>query len=125
MAEEWNTETLKAHFEAMLVERDKRYDERRANQQREVEVALVAINERLSQLNELRGQSADRDKNMITRVEYDTAHDALVGRVQTCESRLDRQEGRGSGLNAGWGYLVAGISLLVAIISVILVVVAL
>ena len=78
-------------------------------QEKAVDKALTAINERLHVLNELRGDVATK-----------TALEALEKELASLTSRLDRTEGRGAGLNAGWVYLLAGIAALGTLVSIFL-----
>jgi hypothetical protein len=69
--------TLRDYFEAVLHERDKA-----------IAVALESNEKRLDALNELRGDVATK-----------TQLDAL-------KERIDRMEGRSSGMKDGWGWII-------------------
>lgn len=66
----------------------------------------TATNERLHLLNELRAGVATTNDL-----------DGLERRVNDLKERLDRAEGKGAGLQAGWGYMVAGIGLVVLLVN--------
>jgi hypothetical protein len=116
----WTVDTLRYAIEQRFVDRDKMLDERKHEQDKQVTTALTAINERLGTMNELRGALDDFARRTISREEYDAAHDALVLRVTELASRLDRSEGRGSGLNAGWIYLLGAIAAAGTVVSLLL-----
>jgi hypothetical protein len=114
----WTVDTLRAHMQQRLDDLNVKLDERHlaqataltaalAAQEKALDKALTAINERLHLLNELRD---------------DVATTAEVGALEkeqaNLASRMDRSEGRGTGLNTGWGYLVAAVALLATIVSV-------
>jgi len=116
----WTVDTLHAHVARRLTDLDRLLNERKAaqetalsaalvGQEKAVDKALTAINERLYVLNELRGDVATK-----------TALEALEKELAALTSRLDRTEGRGAGLNAGWVYLLAGIAAIGTVVSIFL-----
>lgn len=54
----------------------------------------------------------------IPRAEYDAAHLRVVEQLAEQGRRMDRSEGRSTGLSSGWGYLVAALAALGAIVSI-------
>lgn len=89
-----------------------------AAQQRAVEKAEASVDKRLEGMNEIRATMADKDRLMMPRAESENRMLAAEKEVAALSSRLDRGEGRGSGLSAGWGYLVAAVGLLGGIIAI-------
>ena len=81
--------TLREHFEAILIERDKRNEQRFQSQGEAVRKAESALNSRLDLLNELRGDVATKSQIQAT-----------DQRVQDIVSRLDRIEGKSSGISS-------------------------
>lgn len=61
------------YLEALLVERDRRLDERFALQQRALDIASQGLSKRLEALNDLRGA-------VVSRGEYEEKHKALTER---------------------------------------------
>lgn len=64
----------------------------------------------------------------LSKAEFDLQHQRLIvqindqtnrmrDRIDVISARLDRQEGRGLGLNAGWVYLVAGVGVVGTFVS--------
>lgn len=113
---------LREHLEALIEALDRRVEQRIADQERAVGLvalsakeALVkaetAIERRLDLLNEFRGALHDQTATMMPRAEIEP-------RLHLAETRLDKAEGRGGGLNAGWGYLVGVVGLAAAFWSV-------
>jgi hypothetical protein len=116
---------------AMLAEIDRRYEQRYAAQVRAVDAAFLAqqtamradlaaqkeavtkaenaADKRFELLNELRSGVATKE-----------AHEALEKRVNELAARLDKTEGRSTGLNAGWVYLLGAVAAMGTIVSLIL-----
>lgn len=100
----------------LLDERDKRYEQRfasqmdatqsaHANANMAVSKAETAIEKRLENTNEWRAAMSDRDQKLMPRSEYEAAEKGFRTEIKTLTDRLNRSEGRGLGLQAGWGYL--------------------
>jgi hypothetical protein len=85
--------------------------------QRAVEKAETAVEKRLEGMNEFRGSLADQARLLMPRAEADSRISALTEQIKELASRIDRQEGRGSGLNAGWGYLIGAVGLIAGLIA--------
>src|SRR5688500_8679557 len=68
--------------------------------------AEVAADKRFELLNELRGGVATTNEL-----------DSLAKQVAALESRLDRTEGRGAGLSAGWIYLLGAVAAVGTIVT--------
>lgn len=107
------------HVLALLAERDRRYQQRFDDQTTAINAALQAAKEavakaehaaekRFELLNELRDGVATAEQL-----------DALEKLVSDLAARLDRIEGRSTGLNAGWGYLVGAAGVAAAVIAII------
>jgi Flp pilus assembly protein TadB len=131
VAEEWTVETLRVHLQALLLAEHHANEVRflamekatvaaLAAAQRAVEKAEIAVEKRLEGMNEFRGSLADQARLLMPRGEADSRINALSETLKELASRIDRQEGRGSGLNAGWGYLVGAVGLVAAIIAIFL-----
>lgn len=95
---------------------------------RSVDKATFSLEKRLDGMNEFRSQLATQARDFMPRKEYEQLHlvlDAKVeaatkslgGKYDQIASRLDINQGRSSGLNAGWGYLVGLVGLLSTIIT--------
>lgn len=133
----WTTDTLHVWVRTVMDERDRRYEQRFAAQEKATEVAVAgareagikaenAIEKRLENTNEWRDAMNDRDRNLLPRQEYDRAHIDLEKRLEEYKKAMDERlsritehqkqnEGRALGLNAGWGYLVGALGVALAL----------
>ena len=68
--------------------------------------------------NEWRGAMNDRERNLMPRTETEKGMQALADKLDSLATRMDRNEGRSGGLNAGWGILVGAVGLLAALIAI-------
>lgn len=108
---DWTIGSLKVYEDEKLALLKQLMDERkehlkdlRVADQRALEVALEANEKRLDLLNELRGGVATKEQL-----------EALEKVVDELKDRLNTQSGKGQGLQAGWGYLIAIISFIILI----------
>jgi len=149
---DWTVTTLKEHFDALLAENDRRYQQRAVTQEQAIKDALTAQKEaiaaalaaadravakaegaaekRFEGVNEFRGQLADQQRTLMPRQEADAEFRAIRGEMNASISaindklsemaeRMNRSEGRSTGLNAGWIYLIGGIGLVGTILGII------
>lgn len=89
---------LKEHTQVHFTERDKA-----------LSAALISINERLKLLNELRDGVATKEQL-----------EALEKVVDDLKDRLNRSDGKSSGLDKGWAILLGLVSGVVAVVGLIL-----
>lgn len=133
--------SLKEYFERILAEKDAAYAQRFEAQEKAVEAALIAQKEavqkaetaaekRFDSVNEFRAQLSDQATTFMPRREAESSMRAMTEKyeqlaktnadnIDALERRQDRNEGRSSGLGAGWGYLVGGIGIVGAVIGII------
>lgn len=125
----WTVRTLKAHIEAVLHERDRRYTQRFTDLETATKVALAtsekaadkvatATEARFASVNEFRNTLADQAKDLITRAEVEANLAFLRQQVKELSDRVNVSSGKGAGVAAGWGYLVAGIAAVGTIVAV-------
>lgn len=100
--------TLERHLDAILTEKERRYEQRWASQQEAIDKAEKSIGERLNLLNELR-------EDVVTTGQFDS----LAERVHDIKARLDKIEGSGVGKNAFWGYLIGAGGMATALVTVV------
>lgn len=130
----WTIDSLHSHLKELMNERDRRYEQRFAAQEKAVATANQANEKRLDSVNEFRAQMADLQATFMPRVEaeqrigqVDQKIDASVkvrsDQVSTINSRLDLMAGKSTGSNAFVGYIVAAAAVgasIAAVISVII-----
>ncbi len=114
-----------------FVDLERRLDERHLNQtvamnaalaaaEKAVTKAEVATEKRFDGVNEFRQALSDQARDFINRAEYQAEHRNVVERVEALTDRLNRSDGKGAGLNAGWLYLLGAIAALGTVVSLML-----
>lgn len=102
-----------------------------------VQKAEMAAEKRFESVNEFRSTLSDQQRDLATKTECDlrfrAVEDRLTESIKTRQGQVEalgvriaeiasdirEQKGRGSGLNAGWGYLVGGIGVIVAVVTLV------
>ena len=125
----WSVDTLRQHLSEMAAERDKRLDQRidyeaklaeerdkRYEQRFLAQESATAYMRQVT--NEFRGQLADQQSTFITRTETLARAQSNADKIDALATRIDRTEGRSTGLNAGWGWLIGAVGLIGALISI-------
>lgn len=105
----WTVDTLKEYVEQRFIAQEKA-----------VQIANEASEKRFDAVNEFRGQLGDQVRTFLPRQEYNARHETLENRVSELTDRLNRTEGKSTGINAAWGYLVGAVGLATAVIGIIL-----
>jgi hypothetical protein len=126
----------KEHIEALFTASDRAVTAAFAAQKALVDAALASIKEAVTKaeasdlakfaaVNEMRGMANDTAARMMPRMEHTAIVqatqekiDAMSQRINDLQARIDRGEGRGSGLQAGWGYLVGGVGLFLTLLTI-------
>ena len=98
---------LRDHIEAILVEKDKRYDARFVAQGDAIDKATSALDSKLHDLNDLRGDMSPKSELR-----------ALEQRVLDLTDRFNKTEGRSGGINWTVGLGIAIGTLAAALIGV-------
>lgn len=123
-----------AAVEAALVrgnERDLRYQQRFEAQTQAItqaiESAALAVSKaeaanerRFASVNEFRQTLTDQAATFMPRAEYEAQTRADRDRLTEITRRIDRAEGKTSGFDAGWGYLLGAIGAAGAIIAIVI-----
>lgn len=111
------------HLKALIDERDRRYEQRFVDQATAVSAALAsaekavtkaeeASNKRFDAVNEFRGQLSDQASQFMTRAEGGALIDRNTKDIQELKDRVNTSQGRGTGIQAGWGYLIGAVGLI-------------
>jgi hypothetical protein len=136
MVQDGGTIPLRQHFEALLAEKDKRDNQRFEASQQALTAALIAqetavraamtaaekavtkaeaaTEKRFESVNEFRKTLSDQTSTFPNRIELQ----ALAERVSDLATRMDRTEGKSTGLNAGWAYLIGAASFVALVITI-------
>jgi hypothetical protein len=101
------------HLLSLLEERDHRYQDRFEAQERSLATASEALGARLSILNEFRVTVNDVIANNPTRAELESVRKEM----SALSARMDRSEGRGSGLDMGWKILIGAIAAIATLVA--------
>jgi hypothetical protein len=108
-------------FRRLMEERNLRYQSEIESGKEAIRVALTALNERVANLNELRGIVTDQSKNLITRNEVVSQITNLSEGLTKVEKALSESTGAASQskeskarLNWIVGAIIGGIGLLIA-----------
>ena len=82
--------------------------------------AEVSTEKRFEAINDFRMLVADQTKGFISRGEFEALRDGGSERLRDLAARVDRSEGKSTGLNAGWGYLVGALGLIATVIAIVI-----
>jgi len=104
--EQWTVRTLKEYFEQRLTAMDLA-----------ITKAEEATEKRFAGVNEFRSTLSDQQRTFVPRLEYEGGHLELTNRVNDLRARLDKIENMKQGGNVVWAYVIAGISLVIAIFT--------
>ena len=136
--EGWTVDTLKIHYDALMEadarfhgERDKRYAEVKAAEEKALHVKEVADAEALRlqrentitkdvQADKLRDQVGSERGVYATRDDLLAAIEKVMEHVSPVIEYVTAQQGRTGGLHAGWGYLIGAVGLLTSVVFVVI-----
>lgn len=111
--EQWNIRTLKEYFELRFEAVEQRFKD----QALAILTKQAELEKRFDNTNEWRASYDDLVRTYIPRLEYEGDYDALTTRVNDLREKLDKIENMKSGGNVVWAYVIAGISLMIAIFT--------
>ena len=127
---EWTLDTLYIHINAVIGALDRRVNEKFGDTSTALNAALtaaekavikaeVSTEKRFEAVNEFRGQLADQARTLMPRAEAEARIESIQKLVDDLSSKSDKDEGRLRGNTATYGFLVAAIGAIIAIITVI------
>jgi hypothetical protein len=102
---EWTVDTLKAHIEALLAEKDKQIALALTSAEKAVTKAEAATERRFESVNEFRQTLSDQAGTFISRTEFNAL-----------KERMDRESGHSGGLADGWKWLLGVAALAVPVV---------
>lgn len=100
----WTVDTLKQHYDQRFADVATAVQAALVSQEKAILKAETAADKRFELLNELR-------EGVATKEQVEATEKLIDGLT----SRLDKIDGKSTGVSASWGYLVAGISLLILV----------
>ncbi len=103
MSSEWTVDTLKAHLEALLSEKDKQIALALSAAEKAVTKAEAANEKRFDSVNEFRQTLSDQNKTF-----------ASTERVDGITQRLDKIEGRSGGQSDSWRWIALAVGVIIA-----------
>lgn len=110
----WTVDTLKEHLDKLMSVLVDQRNIAAQDMHREISATYATLEERLTSLSELR-------LTVISRAEYNTAHEALEDKLTALTDRFNTEvAGRRQGGNALWGYIVAGLTVTAAVVTVVI-----
>jgi hypothetical protein len=131
----WDANKLKVHYDALRTadrrfhdERDRRYSEVNIEREKALKIKEEADKAALGlareiqtykdeKANELREQIASERNLYATKNDVTAAVEKIEAEIRPLFEYATTQQGRSSGLNAGWGYLVGAGGLLVGVVT--------
>jgi hypothetical protein len=91
-----------------------------ASADKAVSKAEIATEKRFESVNEFRQTLSDQTQSFVSRVEFEALRETNAARIADLSSRLDKTEGKSAGLNAGWLYLLGGLSASSIVVSLVI-----
>lgn len=130
----WTTDTLKERFDnlreadqialqAALVAQEKAVAAALTAAKEAVNKAEMAAEKRFESVNEFRGQLADQTATLMPRTEYDTAHQAVIEKIDSLTDRMNRNEGKTMGSEITMGKIYAAIAAVGVVVGIVVILV--
>jgi hypothetical protein len=124
----WTLEALKEHYDVvlknqyehykiLLAERDERVTQRYQAMELAVNKAEVATEKRFECVNEFRAQLGDQSRTLMPRIETEVLLKNANDKIDALTIKVEKSENIKAGGNAMIAYIVAGISILITIIT--------
>ncbi len=88
-----------------------------ASSDRAVSKAEMASEKRFDAVNEFRATLADQQRNLMPRAEVEIITKSLIERIEKIEDKQTINEGKGFGVQQGWGWAVAILMFIIAIVG--------
>lgn len=114
-----------ASIQVQFTERDTRTEQTSRDSKVAVDAALQAAKEAVGEQNKSSALAIAKSEASTTKqidqqaILLSTATKALDDKITDLKDRMTSTEGRSKGLDAGWGYLVGGVGVLIAILTLI------
>jgi len=86
-----------------------------ASAEKAVSKSEIEVKEWRTNANEWRGTISDRDQKLMSRAEGEQQLKAQADKIDALDKRMDRAEGRNTGLGDGWKYFLAAVGLILTL----------
>ena len=116
----WTILSLKEYMCTVFQEYANKIEQKFLAMDRAVTKAEMATEKRFESVNEFRAQLADQQRTFLSRNEYELAHNSLEDKVNYIKECVNKIESRKEGSNVVWLYLVAAISILISVCSLLI-----
>lgn len=118
MATEPESVSLREYLERRIDDNDRRYEQRFAAQEDAIGKAESATEKRFESVNEFRQSLSDQTAGFLPRLEAASIEKSNADKVASLQSRLDKLEGKGSGVSAFWLVLVGAAGMIGALFGI-------
>jgi len=108
----WTHDALHTHLESRVNALTVRLEDQHAAQERAANILAQVTDAKFAGVNEFRAAMADQAGMFVTRAEAGVQHQRMSDAITALQDRLNRAEGKGLGLNAGWLYALGAIAAL-------------
>jgi hypothetical protein len=114
---DWTVDTLKEHFDAILVEKDKAISAALLAAEKAVTKAETASDKRFEGVNEFRQALSDQTNTLVPRTEWQSARDEQERRLRLVEAAATGVAATRAMLIVLAGLLVAAVGVVVALVA--------
>lgn len=108
----WTLDTLYTHFTALLEDERRANNQRFSDQEKAVAAALAAAEKAVKAALDAAQKAVDKAESSL--VVWKESQNEWRG---TIADIISKTLGKGQGLNAGWGYLIAGVGFIIAVMT--------
>jgi len=115
----WTHEALHAHLESRINGLTDRMEDRHAAETRAATILSDVTAAKFESVNEFRSAMGDQASRFVTRAEAEVQHQRMSDAIGALQDRLNRAEGKGVGLNAGWLYALGALAAIGTLASMI------
>jgi len=94
-------------------------EDRHAAETRAASILSDVTAAKFESVNEFRAAMGDQASRFVTRAEAEVQHQRMTDAIGALQDRLNRAEGKGIGLNAGWLYALGALAAIGTLVSMI------
>lgn len=108
----WTVDTLKEYTEQRFTDSDKAISAALQAAKEAVNKAEVANEKQFEAANNVKSTFSGELSKKLERTEYNSNHKALEDKIDALTDRMNRNDGKSTGLNAGWVLLTGAVGLI-------------